>query len=326
MFEIVFVGTSAAIPSPRRGRPATLVRYGAKKFLVDCGDGTARQMVPGRRIRGLNKALTEPLFVLITHGHADHFLGMGQLLYYLSMTTNAKLVRIYAPYAAGAQIRRLVGMVDIKGGLKVEVNEFVSRLVFQDDEITCTAFPTYHTPDSYGFRFDERQRRPFLTDIADRIGVPEGRLRRELVSGRPVVLEGGTTVQPDQVLGPSVPGQSLVITGDAVFGPELVEAARGTDCLIAEAPYLEHDRPLATKHGHLTALDAGRLALEAGTRALFLHHLSTRYTDEAVLIEARRVFKHARLANDFDYVRIGAEIVLQEDGRGRNPVSQSEGE
>jgi ribonuclease Z len=47
MFELVFLGTAAAVPSVERGSPALLVGHGASRLLVDCGEGTQRQLMPG---------------------------------------------------------------------------------------------------------------------------------------------------------------------------------------------------------------------------------------------------------------------------------------
>src|SRR5260370_27935681 len=54
MFEIVFLGTAAAVPSAERGSPALLVSHGPARFLVDCGEGTPRPLLPPRLpVRGL---------------------------------------------------------------------------------------------------------------------------------------------------------------------------------------------------------------------------------------------------------------------------------
>src|SRR5215472_3528207 len=65
LFELIFLGTAAAVPSAARGLPALLVGAGSNRFLVDCGEGTQRQLMrAGLGFRGLGH-------VLLTHAHLD---------------------------------------------------------------------------------------------------------------------------------------------------------------------------------------------------------------------------------------------------------------
>ena len=74
MFDLVFLGTAAAVPSADRGSPALLVICGPARFLVDCGEGTQRQLLrSGAGFRRLER-------LLLTHGHFDHVLGIPGLL------------------------------------------------------------------------------------------------------------------------------------------------------------------------------------------------------------------------------------------------------
>ena len=74
MFELTFLGTSASAPSIQRSLPSLMIRYAENRFLVDCGEGTQRQILTsGLGFRSLNK-------ILLTHGHLDHILGVAGLL------------------------------------------------------------------------------------------------------------------------------------------------------------------------------------------------------------------------------------------------------
>ena len=74
MFELTFLGTAASTPSPERGLPALLVTAPRSRFLVDCGEGTQRQLLrAGAGFRRLRH-------VLLTHAHLDHVLGLGGLI------------------------------------------------------------------------------------------------------------------------------------------------------------------------------------------------------------------------------------------------------
>src|ERR1700744_6414662 len=71
--SIFFAGTGGSIPTARRGRPSILVRRGGDRILVDCGEGTQRQLVKSVGLADLTE-------VLLTHFHADHWLGLPGML------------------------------------------------------------------------------------------------------------------------------------------------------------------------------------------------------------------------------------------------------
>ena len=63
-------------------------------------------------------------------------------------------------------------------------------------------------------------------------------------------------------------GPVLAVTGDTDYGPGLIELARGADLLVTECSSPEGSKI----DGHLTPVLAGRVAREAGVRALALTH------------------------------------------------------
>ena len=74
MFDLTFLGTAASTPSAERGLPALLVGAGRRRFLIDCGEGTQRQLLrAGVGFRRLGH-------ILLTHAHLDHVLGLGGLI------------------------------------------------------------------------------------------------------------------------------------------------------------------------------------------------------------------------------------------------------
>jgi ribonuclease Z len=159
----------------------------------------------------------------------------------------------------------------------------------------------YHRgPDCYGFVFEEKAHRPFLPEKAEALGVPPGPLRRELVNGDPVTLPTGAIVQPEQVLGETVPGAKYVHVGDTGRTEEILEHARNADALVIEATYLEEERQMAKEFAHLTARQAGELAKAANVGQLILTHVSRRYRESDVLAEAQTVFPRVAVARDFD--------------------------
>ena len=307
MIEIVFLGTAASAPSIQRGLPSQVVLYRDERFLVDCGEGTQRQILrSGLGFRRLQR-------VLLTHGHLDHILGLGGLVSTFARWEAVERMEIYGGRRALERVNDLLFRVVLRGArppVPIDFIEIRPGILMESDTFEVRAFPVQHRgPGCYGYLFREKPRRPFLADKAAALGVPAGPVRRDLVNGLPVTLADGRVIHPDEVLGPARPGISLALTGDVARVDDLVEAVRGVDLLVCEATYLERDADLARRFGHLTAAQAAWLAREAGARRLMLNHLSQRYRVREILEEARAIFRETFVARDFDHLRITRERI-----------------
>ena len=318
MFEFVFLGTSASAPSVHRGLSAHIVKHNEHRFLVDCGEGTQRQILKS----GLGfKRLKH---ILITHGHLDHILGLAGLFSTFTRWETLEEVEILAGAWALERIDALLYGVRVipKGKdspLKVSLRAIEPGVIFEAEDFHIRAFPVHHRgPDCYGFAFEERAHRPFLPDKAETLGVPPGPLRRELVNGKSVKLENGATVNPEQVLGETVPGVKLVHVGDTGSTADILEFARGADALVIEATYLEEEREMAKEFAHLTARQAAELAHAAGVSNLLLTHVSRRYRESDVLTEAQAIFPNVTVARDFDVFQIKQGSAVKVENKKSN--------
>lgn len=305
MFEMVFLGTSASAPSIRRGLSAQIVLHKEYRFLIDCGEGTQRQILRS----GLGfKRLAR---VLLTHGHLDHILGLGGLVSTFSRWEAMDRLEIYGGAWTLERVHDLIFGVVLRGArppLDIHLIEIESGLLMEDEDFELKAFPVTHRgTDCFGFAFHEKPRRPFLNEAAEALGVPRGPERRNLVNGQSLTLPDGRVIHPDQVLGPLRPGAKLVHVGDTGQIDDLVEHARDADALVVEATYLTHEGDLARQFGHLTAAQAARLAIEADVRELYLTHISRRYREKDVVAEATAIFPQTTVARDFDHIRISKE-------------------
>ncbi len=305
MFEIIFLGTSASAPSVRRGLAAQVVKKDEFRFLIDCGEGTQRQILQsGIGFKRLNR-------ILITHGHLDHILGLAGLLSTFLRWETIDELEIFASRQSMERIRELLFGVVLRGAnppMVLKLREIGPGLIFETEDFSINAFEVQHRgSESLGFAFEEKSRRPFLPEQAEALGVPPGPIRRDLASGKPVTLPDGRIVTPEEVLGPERPGTRLVTIGDAGVTAGLVEHVRNADGLVIESTYLQEEADLARDFGHLTARQAAELAVQAGVRQLFLTHISRRYREKDVLAEAQAVFPNVAVARDFDTFQVKHE-------------------
>ena len=298
MFEIIFLGTSASAPSPKRNLPAYLVQKDEYRFLVDCGEGTQRQILQaGIGFKRLNR-------ILITHGHLDHILGLGGLLSTFMRWETIDNLEIYGGASALERISDLLHGVVLRGAappMPVTLIPVRPGLIFEAADFTITAFPVSHRgPDCYGYLFEEKTRQPFLAERADELGVPAGPLRGRLVKGESVTLDDGRVITPDMVIGDPRPGLRLAAMGDLGETASLVDLLQGVDGIVMESTYLEDEADMARQFSHLTARQAAEFARRVNAGKLILTHLSRRYRDREVLHEARGVFENVSVARDFD--------------------------
>jgi ribonuclease Z len=311
--DVVFLGTSASTPTAQRAPSATLLRRGGDKVLVDCGEGTQRQLLRS------DVGLVELHEIFITHLHADHFLGLPGLLKTFALRGREVPLVMYGPDGLTdlvSSIRRIMGRLSYR----VDTTELSpGDVAFERDGYRVQTFRVDHGVPALGIALVEETRPGrFDNDVAESLGVPHGPERGALQRGEAVTLADGRIVSPADVVGEARAGRKVVLTGDTAPAASVVEAASGADLLVHEATFCADDRARARETRHSTAGEAALVAREAEVKLLALTHVSGRYYGPDVADEARQLFPETVVPRDFDVV----EIPLPERG---GPVHVSRG-
>jgi ribonuclease Z len=296
--DLVFLGTSGSMPTAQRAPAALLLRRGGERLLLDCAEGTQRQLLRS------SVGLVELEEVFLTHFHADHVLGLPGMLKTFALRGRELPLTVYGPR----------GLVDLLGSLKrvvgklsyeVRLVELAAGDVLERGDYRLAAFAVSHGVSALGWSLIEATRPGrFDVEAANALGIPNGPQRGELQRGVPVTLPDGRSVQPEQVLGEPRPGRKVAITGDTAPSDELVEAAWGADVLVTEATFAEEERERAAETLHQTATQAAEIARRADVGLLALTHLSNRYFGPEIAREARAVFAETVVPRDFDVIEI----------------------
>ncbi|MDP6157035.1 MAG: ribonuclease Z [Candidatus Thermoplasmatota archaeon] len=297
--RLVFLGTGGAWPTKKRNVSSTAVIFRDKVILVDCGEGTQRQ------IHWSNFSFMKISHVLITHFHTDHFLGLFGLMESMYLNERKRPLEIIGPPGLSWLTDSLCELGMIKKTFPLKVTEVNDGGILDIEGASVSAFVNSHGVRSLGYVIKENQRKgKFNREKAMELGIPEGPLFGKLQQGEDITVDE-TVILPEMVMGSPRSGRKLVFSGDTHLCGELVKQAVGADVLVHEATYGEDMRDKADEYKHSTARLAAEAARDAGVRHLILTHISPRYDDPEQLIqEAREIFEKATIAEDLMEVTV----------------------
>jgi ribonuclease Z len=297
--SILFAGTAGSVPSTFRGLPATLIRHGSDRLLIDCGEGTQRQL---QRHGGLPD-ITE---VFVTHLHLDHWLGLPGMLKSFDLRDRSTPLTIFGPPGTEALMDTMRKVVFGRLKYRLTVVDLEGDAIVDFDGYEMHVLRVSHRGEAYGYALIEHDRPGrFDAELAQRLGVPFGpdfgRLQRgETVNG----------VAPEQVIGEARRGRRVVFSGDTRPCDMVRYTATDADLLVHESTFASDQTDRALETGHSTARQAATLAAEAGVKLLALTHLSTRYGGKELRQEAQEIFPATVVPIDGESI----EVPLPEKG------------
>jgi ribonuclease Z len=295
--QLVFLGTACMVPTKERNHISTFLGYKSHGILVDCGEGTQRQM----KMAGLK--LTKITKILISHWHGDHVLGLPGLLQSLSMSDYNKGLEIYGPVGTKKRIKDMLGVFVFNNNIEIKIFEIKEKKIFENKDFYVEAFELEHTTKCFGFRFVEKDIRKINLSIIKKLGIPEGRLLGKLQNNKSIVFKGKRILPKDTTYFKK--GKIVSFICDSLLVENCFKIAKDADVLVCESAYSSKLEDKATEYAHLTAKQAGLIANKANVRRLILTHFSARYKDsQEVLEDVKDVFDNVVCAYDLMKINI----------------------
>lgn len=243
--RLILLGTAGG-PRPRKTRsgPAQVIVINGTAYVIDCGDGVARQLVLA------NVPLPNVRHIFLTHHHSDHNADYGNLILLAWISGLQTQVDTWGPPPLSEMTGQFFKMNEFDITTRIADEGRVplvplvhahdlsdGGIILEDENVKVTVVRVPHPPIeiAFAFRFDSKDR-------------------------------------------------SIVISGDTAYSTSLIDLAHGADVLVHEALYpsaidrLVAPLPNATQlkrsifAHHTSAEDVGRVAQAANVKTLVLSH------------------------------------------------------
>lgn len=297
MIDIQFLGTSSMVPTKTRNHSGILLSYKGENILLDCGEGTQRQM----RLAGIKPARITRIF--LSHWHGDHVFGLPGLLSSMGADGAEQTVFIYGPLGSKQYLEHLFQSFAAKSIIPYRLEEVKKGIFYEGEDFVLEAQPLKHSVPCVGFSFREKDRRRIDLAKAQKLDLQEGPELGKLQQGKSILLRG-KKITPEEV-GYLVPGKKVSYIADTVPCDGANELAKEADLLISEGTHLDDIKEKTEKYMHLTVKQAALIASENNAKRLIITHLSQRYKSTADIVsEARTYFDNAVVAEDFMKVKV----------------------
>src|SRR3989344_2134271 len=295
--KIKFLGTSSMVPTKDRNHTSILLTYNAENILIDCGEGTQRQL----KIANINPCKITK--ILLTHIHGDHTLGLPGLIQTLGANNYQKTLEIYGPKNTKNFISNILRTFHLENKIKLTIIEIDKRKFLETKEFYLEALPVKHSTYTLAYSFTEKDKRKINLSYTKKFNLIKHPLLGELQRGKDITFKGkkitadkATTLKR---------GKKISFIFDTELTQNCIEISKNADLVIAEATYESDLQEKAKEYQHLTSEQSALIAKKARVKALILTHFSQRYkTPDQSLKEAKKIFKNTQAAKDFLEINI----------------------
>ncbi|MEZ2414773.1 ribonuclease Z [Muriicola sp. E247] len=294
--KLHILGCHAATPSLKGNPTSQVLDIRNHIFLIDCGEGTQVQL------RKQKIKFTRINHIFISHLHGDHFFGLPGLLSTFQLLGREKELHVYGPSGLKEVIISILKLGNSRTNYPLifhELKESSSGLIFENEKVEVRTIPLNHRIYTNGFLFSEKTKERTLNIEAVAKYKVDKAFFKNIKKGKDVRLDSGEVISNTLLTFDPPSPKSYAYCSDTAFELSIVPLIHNADLLYHEATFLSREAHLAAKTKHSTAMEAAKIAKEAGVKRLLLGHFSTRYKQKkAFLDEASVIFPEVDLAED----------------------------
>lgn len=293
--SLTILGCHSATPRVNAFPTAQYLEINNSHFLIDCGEGTQRQM------RKYKVGFSKINHIFISHLHGDHFFGLVGLLSTYGILSREKELHIYGPKGIKKVTLLQLKISQSHAQYPLIFHELTSKeseLIFEDDKVSVRTIPLNHRVYTNGYLFTEKERPRKLhmqnisnykeIDNADYLNIK---------AGKDVILSSGERIPNSELTLPQDKNLSFAFCSDTKYKPDIIPIIKNVDLLYHEATFLSDREDLAKKTKHATSKQAAQIAKDAEVGQLIIGHYSGRYKDISLFQkEAKEIFENTNLA------------------------------
>ena len=297
--KLVFLGTSAAQPTEKRGLSCICLEKEGEILMFDAGESA--QISYMKSGLGWNKKMK----LFVTHLHGDHCVGILGLLQTMSMQNRTESLEIFGPKGIDEFLAANIKILNFGLSFSILITIVNEGTIYENNKFLIHASKANHSITAFSYLFEEKDKPGrFNVEKAKELGIPEGELWNKLQNGIDVI-NNEKIIKPEQVLGKKRPGKKIGISGDTMPTKELEEFFNECDYLVFDSTFLDEEKQKAQDTCHSTAKQAAELAKKANVKNLILTHFSARYKDEiGHKTEAEQIHNSVITAKDLLEVEI----------------------
>ena len=297
--KLVFLGTSAAQPTAKRGLSCICLEREGEILMFDAGESS--QISYMKSGLGWNKKMK----LFVTHLHGDHCVGILGLLQTMSMQNRTESLEIFGPKGIDEFLAANIKILNFGLSFSILITIVNEGTIYENNKFLIHAAKANHSITAFSYLFEEKDKPGrFNVEKAKELGIPEGELWNKLQNGEDIT-NNEKIIKPEQVLGQKRLGKKIGISGDTMPTKELEEFFRECDYLVFDSTFLDEEKQKAQDTCHSTAKQAAELGKNANVKNLILTHFSTRYKDEIQhKTEAEQIHNSVITAKDLLEVEI----------------------